>query len=332
MRFVAILVLVLCAAQAVARADDKAAAEAAFVKGKRLMKEGKTAEACDAFALSQKLDPQWGTQYNLALCYEQQGKLASAWALLREVAQRDSSAARKQDSARRADAIEPRLTKLLIVTSSRTPGLVVTRDGRDVTSLIGFEDPIDPGRYRLVASAPGYREHVVEVEVTAERGAVVTVELPPLEAESSGDGPPPDLPDEPEARPDPDDVDPTSPGRGRRLAGIGVAGAGAVAAGIGLVFGARARSTWNQVTELCGADLACSNQADYERARGLVADTRAAGNLSTILVGAGVVAIAGGVILWVTAPDGGGAEAPTALRLRPEVGPGGASVVLTGGF
>jgi hypothetical protein len=290
----ALFALALGAAPAAARADDQTAAEAAFVQGKRLMKEGKTAEACASFALSQKLDPQWGTQYNLALCYEQQGKVASAWGLFRELAQRDNNAVRRKDSARRADAIEPRLTKLLVTKRGQTPGLVLTRDGRDITTLIGFEDPIDPGRYRLVATAPGHREHVVEVEVRADRGAVVTVEIPPLERSPAAE-PGPTQPGDRHADPgadDPDDadgepVDGITRGRGRAWAGIGVAGAGGVALGVGLVFGARARARWSEVQALCGPELLCANQADYDRARALVSDTRAAGNASTVLVGAG---------------------------------------------
>ena len=83
-----ITAVALAAARPAARADDtvdKPAAEAAFLRGKELMKEGYLAEACDAFARSQRLDPQLGTQYNLALCYEQLGRTASAWALYREL-------------------------------------------------------------------------------------------------------------------------------------------------------------------------------------------------------------------------------------------------------
>jgi Flp pilus assembly protein TadD len=86
------VVLAVVTSATVAHADDKAAAEAQFVKAKKLMKDGKTAEACEAFAKSQELDPQLGTRYNLGICYQQLGKTASAWVLFRDVAQIDTIA------------------------------------------------------------------------------------------------------------------------------------------------------------------------------------------------------------------------------------------------
>jgi hypothetical protein len=122
------VVLLVCSLSGAARAGDKAAAEAAFQQGKDLMKAGKYAEACTAFEKSQANDPELGTEYNLATCYEKAGKLASAWAAFRELAQRDSNAARKADSDKHANALQPRLIKLLISVRAPVAGLKVTRN------------------------------------------------------------------------------------------------------------------------------------------------------------------------------------------------------------
>ena len=63
-----------------ADAAQKAQAQALFDEGRRLIREKKVEEACEAFAESHRLDDQAvGTLLNLADCSETLGKLASAW-------------------------------------------------------------------------------------------------------------------------------------------------------------------------------------------------------------------------------------------------------------
>ncbi len=302
-----------------ASADDKSAAEAEFVKAKRLMNEQQFAEACAAFERSDRLDPQNGTKYNLALCYVDLGRTASAFVIFRELAASDQNRTRKADSKKRAAALEPKLIKLLVTTRAATPGLVVTRDGADVTRLVGIEEPIDPGRYRIAASADGYRSWEQEVEVTAGEGAVITVEIPALERPGEP-GPDQRVIEEPPRR----DAGGAPRGRGRRILGIATAGVGAVSVGVGLVFGLAAAATWDEVKVLCGDDLDCDTQADYDEARAKVEDARGAGTLSNILVGVGLVAVAGGVYLWLTAPHG--------VQVAPQVDGDAVGLVAAGSF
>src|SRR5439155_23616159 len=67
-------------------ASHKAAAEALFEEGRKLMAEGKVESACPKFADSQQIDPSSATLLNLANCYEKQGRTASAWATYRQAA------------------------------------------------------------------------------------------------------------------------------------------------------------------------------------------------------------------------------------------------------
>jgi hypothetical protein len=324
--------VILAAASSAAFADSRTAAEAEFVKGKKLLKDGKTAEACAAFELSQKLDPQFGTQYNLALCFEKLGRVASAWILFRELAQRDGNATRKKDSARRSVDLEAQLTKLLITIDAPAAGLEILRDGVDVTQMVGIEDPVDPGRYHIVARAPGLASWEMDVEVSG-AGATVTVEIPKLREppEQRLEEPatePGQLP-EPVAEPV-DAPDPASPMPARKKGAIVLGGAGGVALVVGLVYGAKARSSWADVQSLCGSDLVCPDQ-HLANAEQLVEDTRSAGNLSSVLVGAGAVAVAGAIWLWVTAPEPA-ADDRVGLQLAPQVGPSGVGLVAAGWF
>src|ERR1700735_2048415 len=73
----------------------KVAAETLFEEGRRLMTDGKAAEACPKFAESQKLDPSPATLLNLASCYEKTNRPATAWATYKEGASAASAAGRQ---------------------------------------------------------------------------------------------------------------------------------------------------------------------------------------------------------------------------------------------
>src|SRR5262245_38817852 len=120
------------AAAASARADDKAFAEATFQDGRKLLKEGKVAQACAKFEASYHADEALGTLLNLADCHERLGRTATAWAEFREA--QDIAHLRgdtREDAARkRADGLEPRLDRMRINPPTvDIPGLVVKRDG-----------------------------------------------------------------------------------------------------------------------------------------------------------------------------------------------------------
>src|SRR4051812_8166985 len=72
---------VLVAGLFLARAAHAQSAEAEqlFREGDRLMTEGKTVEACDAFEGSNRIEPRAGTLIRLGECREKNHQLASAW-------------------------------------------------------------------------------------------------------------------------------------------------------------------------------------------------------------------------------------------------------------
>jgi hypothetical protein len=338
------LAMATAALPGAARAQDKAAAEAAFDAANKLLADGKTAEACDAFARSQKLDAQFGTQYNLAGCYEKLGKTASAWSEYRALASLDTNPKRKQKSKENAARLASKLTKLLLTTRGGADGLVVTRNGQDVTASVGIESPVDPGEYAIAVEAPGRVDWSTTVQVSGV-GATVTVEIPELEVaaviDDGGKGgdelrlPPPQDDDDDGARDDnPAGIrDTPRPKSKRPLIGLSVAGAGVIAAGVGLVFGTQASSKWADAKELCGDDNVCPDQATLEMSQQLTDDAKSKAMLSTVCVGVGVAAIAGGVILWLTAPSSSAStEGNASLRVTPTVSDVQVGLALSGGF
>ena len=184
MRAAIVLLLALSAPAHAQRAE----ADAAFERGRVLMKEGNFKEACEAFEASLRFEHTIGTLYNLGLCHERLGKLASAWSELKQVAATDTNKGRAADAAKRVAALEKRLTKMRLVISEPAPGLVVERDGLDVTALVGQEVPVDPRTYSFTATAPGRKTHTTQVALARE-GETIEISIPAL---STSDEPTPE--------------------------------------------------------------------------------------------------------------------------------------------
>jgi hypothetical protein len=150
---------------------NQALAQSLFDRGRELMAAKKYAEACEKFAESEKLEPSVGTELNLGLCYESQGKNAAAWAAYRAAsarARRDGRRDREQAARDRATALEPRLSRvtLALAPSADLPGLEVRLDG----TLLGratwdVAAPIDPGPHVVEVRAPGYHSWASKFDI-----------------------------------------------------------------------------------------------------------------------------------------------------------------------
>jgi serine/threonine-protein kinase len=323
-----LLVALALFAPKVARAQtaaDKAAAESAFEEGKRLMSAHAYAEACPKFAESLRRDPGLGTMLGLADCFEKNGQTASAWGEFREAA---GAAARKGDkrealARENATRLEPLLSKVVVRIPAEADirGLAVKRDGVDIERAAwGEQVPVDPGVHAIAASAPGRKDWQTTVNVAAQP-SVQTVTIPVLDAapvpppvDAAPLTPVPASP--PEALPAK-----TSDGRTQRIAGVAVAGAGVVGVVIGSVFGLHAKSKLDDsnANGHCDASNACDGPGLTLRS-----EAKSAATVSTIAFVLGTAAIAGGAVLWFTAPHGEQAAVGVAPSLR--------GVTLTGSF
>ncbi len=321
-RFTAILALALAtslAPRAHAQSEaDKADAEAAFDLGKKLLAEGKTADACPKFAESVRLDPGIGSLLYLADCHEKVGQTASAWAEFREA---EALAKRNNDSREtvahdRAAVLEPKLAKLVVLVPAdvaATPSLEVRRDDGVVGQpLWGAAIPVDPGSHRIIAAAPGKKPWAQTVAVAA--GAPpVEVTVPPLVDAPLGASPTPG------AQPltPPPNEPPRSDGKTQRLLGLGAMGVGVVGLGLGTYFGLHAKSKLDD----SNADGHC-HDGNHCDAIGTQArsDALSAATMSTVAFTVGVLAAAGGVVLYLTAPHAPGPSVAVATAPGPQGG------------
>src|SRR5262249_47247009 len=156
----------------------------------------KFAEACPKLLESYRIDPAIGTKFYLAECYEHIGRLASAWTYYLEVvdeAHREGAKDREKFATQRADALKPRLPRLVIKPAGDlrgVPGLAVQRDGMAVGE--GMWDtpvPVDLGPHTIRATAPNKKPLELQTNVKQE-GGEVPVEIPmlaDLPATPSGD-------------------------------------------------------------------------------------------------------------------------------------------------
>ncbi|MBS2018744.1 MAG: hypothetical protein JST00_38105 [Deltaproteobacteria bacterium] len=289
MPIVSLLLAVGAPAYAQATPSDRVAAEALFDEAVRLMKAGDFATACPKLLESQRLDAGVGTLVYLAECYSRSGKTASAWAIWREASAAARAAGqtdRERMAKQRAEALEPELPRVVIsVGPSPAPGLEIKRDGVVVAqSTWALPMPVDPGEHTFVASAAGKRPWTSTVQFT--KAQKVDLAVPALE-------------DEVTAAPVSPPVEGGSAGWStQRWIGLGVAGAGVIALGVGAVFGARASSIWSDVEARC-PDNRCTDPT----APSDVEDARSAGNVSSALIIGGAALVAGGAVLWLTAPS-----------------------------
>ena len=302
--------IVTSALGARAQTSDKATAEALFAEGRRLIAEGSVAKACQKFEASQKLDPGVGTLLNLAHCYEQSGRTASAWAQFREavsLARATGSADREEVARTRADALEKRLARLTItIQGELPPGLEVRRDGARIDPAeLGIAIPVDPGTHAVTANAPGRAEFATSVEVQGD-GVQAAVSIPALTPASEESAP---------SSSAVSDVS-TNGASSQKTLGAIAAGLGIAGLGVGGYFGLSASSTWDEAKAECtDYPYGCGTSG-----KSLGEDARTQATLSTVGFGVGLAFLTAGAVLWFSADSG----SPEATSFG--FGPGGAAV------
>lgn len=345
-RSACLLIAALAALAAPSRALAQGArpeAEQLFRDGKRLLKEGKIAEACLAFEASEKSEPNVATLLSLADCHEKAGQLASAWARFLNAESRTrgepgkTGANLNRTARERAAALEARLSYLTINVpdESRVDGLQVTRDGVDVDpGQWNRAVPVDGGSHVISGKAPGHESWSTTLTIAAEsdkRAVEVPKfkELPKLIAPEPGAGA---LRRRAAGDGDGDGLGVTSaprepsPFTPRRKIALGLAAGGVVAAGTAIGFGLSARNGRSEALGLCSASACTPAEASAAQSK----NDRARQHALIANIGYGVAggaAIAAAVLWFTSAPE----RPAAALSISPLLGAT-SGVAVTGGF
>jgi hypothetical protein len=291
--------------------EDVARADALFRAAQALLQAGQVSEACAKFGESYAIDPAPGALLNLGVCHDKEGKTASAYRELKQLAQAMSNSRNRDDKERLRFAnetiakIEPRLTRAAFDVPA---GTQVKLDGLMVDT--SQPQPIDPGDHNVELSAPGKVGKTTLWKVLPQPGtqvfkgdlgdATATPATPeaPAKGPEPAVAPPPQQPEQPRQKAD-----------WKRPAGFALGGAGVVAIGLGIYFGLDTFSKRDQrdphcVGTVCDAEGISLNDKAHTSA-----------TISTIAFIGGAALLGAGGYLLLTAP-----RAKRTAAVRPTIG------------
>jgi hypothetical protein len=283
------------------QAEDKATAQVLFDQGRAAVKQGNFSDACPKFAESQRLDPGIGTLLWLGDCYENVGQTATAWATFKEAAaaaklQHDN---REQVARDRINKLEPTLPHVTILVRDETaiPKLEILRDGVPVgTAQWGIAVPVDPGTHTIVARAPGRQDWSQTIRVESQKDSI-DISVPELDAAPASAG----SPSETSGSSEPNEKGPSVRWSSQYTLAIVTGAVGVLGVGLGTYFSFAAKSAYDSsnsgVPPHC-VDNRCDPTGLHDRS-----DAFDKAALSTAMFVASAATLAGGALLYFTAPS-----------------------------
>lgn len=268
-----------------------AAAEAdrLFQRATERMDGGDFNAACPLFEQSHAADPSSGTLLNLGDCYEHLGRSASAdaaFAQAVDLAKRGGHPDRVEVGELRRARLAPSLRRFQLRLPPE-PASVEVRVDNKTLDRAGEVFAVDPGVHVVRATAPGYRDYVVEL-AAPEPGATLEVNVPALErdvARVAPSAPPTESPSRPRSS------------SARQVAIIASGAIGVAGVVTGAVFGLRSMSKHNESDDYCD-DSRCRDERGVEA----MDSARAAGNVSTVAFIVGAVGLGAAGVLWFARP------------------------------
>jgi hypothetical protein len=276
-----------------AKTESQIKASELFSEGRKLVEARDYKQACQKFEQSASLNLGIGVQFNLADCWERIGRTASAQALFQGVAasaRAAGQAERGQVAQARADALEPRLVRMLIEVNATDRELIIRRNRIVVEQKTwGAAIALDAGDYTIEAAAPGKKPWSVRVILPASASEPVSIVVPPLDAAE----PAKELSHAPQPKADP--VAPAAPrvdpkAKRRTTYAYAIGSLGIVSVGLGTFLAVKYKSKNSAAEDICPGSVGCS-QSDIERHEDLVSDAKSLRTGAFIGLGVGAAAL-----------------------------------------
>jgi hypothetical protein len=296
-------------------------AVAAFTEARKSIDAGDCPAALPKLQESLAIEPSVGARLSMADCLDRADPVA-AWSYLRDAAlvARANKDDRLDGIVTRAAALArtlPAVSFDLAPADADLPRLEVLVDGVSVPrQLLSWPAyVVTEGEHVVEVSAPGRKSYKARVSATPRVVARIKPVLEPAE---------PPRPLVTAAPPPPVVVRAPDPGAGRRTAGLALAASGLGALTLGAAFGVLTLNKNSEVERACGGDVTrCTGSpSDVEALR---ESASTLGSLTWASVAVGGVLVAGGGVLFFTAPRGVPAEAarstaPSAPNVRVGLG------------
>ena len=302
------------------------AAKTLFEQGQKQMEDKNYEAACQSFKASNEAVARVGTLLNLADCYEKAGKLASAWGAYFDaisLGRRQQKPEYEEFAQKNRERLEPLLSKMTIVVPPdvKVDGMKVTRDGQTVEPVaLGVAIAVDPGKHVIEASAPRKLPFHTEVTVDdAHKNVEVKVEkltdAPMAWARTTQ----PQIVEKV--------VEVPSSMTPLRIGGLVLGSLGVASVIVGSVLGLVANDKYQTALKNdCGGDPNACTPVGVTNG----ANAHDLANVATGLFVGGLVAVAGGVTLFIVGAPSRPSSTQSALRVLPL--PGGAAASFGGTF
>lgn len=219
-----------------------------------------------------------------------------------------------KDAGRELDALVPRIPTVTIQVSGAS-NAVVTLDGATVPgAALGVKRPTDPGKHVLRATAPGFAPSEIGLTLREGKSESITLELKPA-GSSSPALVPPTAGTPPAATPPTAPPPPTSKAgmSTQKILGLGALGLGGAGLILGGVTGGLALGKHGELADQCSGGVCPAS------AQSTLDGYHLMGTLSTVGFIVGGVGVAGGAVLFFTAPS---AKAAKEATLVPVLGAG----------
>ena len=301
-------------------AEDVATAKAAVVQARELRARGDLKGALPKFQAAYALVPTPLTALDYGTTLASVGHLVEAREVLSAVAKMPGEG--KEDEVHRkarvqaaelAEQLQARIPSLTISVLSTAPARVAV-DGREVpAAALSVARRLNPGHHTVTASVEGGPSRSAEVDLKESESKQVSLDLtappaPAAQATAPATGSPPPL-----SAPPPASREEGGGLGGARTLALILGGGGIVVTGVGLALNLTGKSSYTSAVSHCANNLCTPGDANN------ASSAATQGTIGAVVLGVGVLTIAGAAVIWFTAPHnsaratGAGVSAGVAL-------------------